>query len=64
MSAAPDDSKRCPECKSTNLQFVGSRDHRGPRRADGSEAPVVARTIQVRCRRCKASWGVLRRVVN
>jgi hypothetical protein len=57
-----DDSKRCPECKSANLELVGTRDRRAP--GSGSDGPVVAKTINVRCRRCGASWDILRRVSN
>ncbi|MBY0458686.1 MAG: hypothetical protein K2V38_15210 [Gemmataceae bacterium] len=55
----PPDSKRCPECKSTNLAFRGARDHR-PKGTPAGEP--VARTVHVACRRCGASWDVLRRL--
>lgn len=62
MAKATDDSKRCPECRSTNLRLVSTRDHRAPNRGDGMEPPVVARTLVVQCGRCKAQWSLLRRV--
>ena len=60
-----DDSKRCPECRSTSIYLEGTREHRPPRRGgDGSEPRVVARTLHVRCRRCKHSWTICRRVTE
>jgi hypothetical protein len=41
MSDAPDDSKRCPECKNTNIRLVGTRDIRAPK--SGPDGPVLAR---------------------
>ena len=58
----PDDSKRCPECKSTNLEYLGTRERRAP--GSGPDGAVVAKTINVRCRRCGASWDILRRAQN
>ena len=59
----PDDSKRCPECRSTNIYLESTREHRAPR--TGNEEPrVVAKTLNIRCRRCKADWSILRRVAT
>lgn len=57
------DSKRCPECNSTNIYLEGTREHRAkqvPR--DTAAAPVVAKTLNIRCRRCGNSWSILRKV--
>jgi len=59
------DDSRCPEYFSTNLKVESIRDVRRPRRkGDPADAqrPVVARQIEVRCRRCKWSGSILRRV--
>jgi DNA-directed RNA polymerase subunit RPC12/RpoP len=62
-----DDSKqdtiRCPECRSTNIYLESTREHRAPRQGD-EEPRVVAKTLNIRCRRCKADWSVLKRVTN
>jgi len=59
-----DDDSRCPECSGTNLKVESIREVRRPRRkgepAD-AERPVVARQIEVTCRRCKWSGSILRR---
>ena len=39
------DSKRCPECKSTNLKCLGTREIRNPKA--GPDAPVLAKTINI-----------------
>ena len=62
MSEAPDDGKRCPECKSTNLKYLGTREIRNPKAGPG--APILARTINVQCRRCKAEWSITRRATG
>jgi hypothetical protein len=56
---------RCPECHSTNLEVTNVRDVQRPAKKDeppDAERPVVARKIEVRCRRCKWSDFLLRRV--
>ncbi len=65
MSTAPDDTKRCPECRSTNIALEGTREIRAKReKRSAAEPPVVARQLSVRCRRCKADWTILRRVTG
>jgi len=59
MADDPDDAKRCPECKSTNIRLESTREHRTP---DGDR--VVANTLWIRCRRCRASWSILRRTAE
>jgi hypothetical protein len=56
---------RCAECRSTNLAVESVRDVRRPaRKGDPPDArrQVVARKIEVRCRRCGWSDCILRRV--
>ena len=56
--------ERCPECHGTNLEVVSVREVRRPSRPDDApdiELPVVARKIEVRCRRCGWSDFILRR---
>ena len=55
----------CAECRSSNLEVVGIRDMRRPAQPGdlpGAQPPVVARKINVRCRRCGWSDFLLRRV--
>jgi len=59
------DDSQCPECFGTDLKVVNVRDVRGPRRKDEQKPagrPVLARKIEVKCRRCGWSGFVLRRV--
>ncbi len=59
------DSKRCPECRSTNIYLEGTREHRAKQVPPAAaEAPVVAKTLSIRCRRCNASWAILRKVTG
>jgi hypothetical protein len=56
---------RCAECRSTNLEVVSMRDVQRPARRgepQDAERPVVARKVEVRCRRCGWSDFILRRV--
>jgi hypothetical protein len=65
MSDNPDDAKRWPECKSTNISLESTRDVRAKRKKGETAAPpVVAKTLWIRCRRCQASWSILRRVTE
>jgi len=60
-----EDDGRCAECRSTNLEVVSIRDvQRPPRKGDppDAERAVVARKVEVRCRRCGWSDFILRRV--
>ena len=63
MSDPKDDTKRCPECRSTNIYLESTREHDAPRQGN-AEPRVVAKTLYIRCRRCKASWSILRRVTE
>jgi hypothetical protein len=56
------DDKRCPECKSRNIDLESTTEIRA-KPTDGGAAPpaIVAKTLWVRCRRCRASWSILRR---
>lgn len=60
----PDDDSRCPECFSTNLKVVNIRDVQKPHRKGepAAEPRIVARKIEVQCRRCKWSGFIVRRV--
>jgi hypothetical protein len=58
----PDDSKHCPECKSSRLELVNTREGRAP--GSGLDGPVLAKALHIRCRRCSASWEIVRRVTN
>lgn len=66
MSDSADrDSKRCPECKSSNIYLESTREIRAKETPEGaSEPPVVAKTLNIRCRRCGASWSILRKVAK
>jgi hypothetical protein len=58
------DDGRCAECRSSDLEVVSIRDiERPPLRGDllDAERPVVARKVEVRCRRCGWSDFLLRR---
>jgi hypothetical protein len=60
-----EDDGRCAECRSTSLKVISIRDVHLPARKGESvdaERPVVARKIEVRCRRCGWSDFILRRV--
>jgi hypothetical protein len=60
-----DGDGRCGECHGTNLAVVSIRDvQRPPRNGEPAdvERPVVARKVEVRCRRCGWSDFILRRV--
>jgi hypothetical protein len=63
--AVSKEDSRCPECFGTNLKVVNIRDVQRPRRkgepADAAR-PVVARKIEVQCRRCKWSGFVVKPV--
>ena len=63
---AGNDDSRCPECFGTNLKVESIRDVRRPARKgeppSDAGRPVVARQVEVRCRRCKWSGSILRRV--
>lgn len=57
--------ERCGECRSTNLEVVNIRDVQRPARPGAppdAERPVVARKVEVRCRRCGWSDFLLWRV--
>lgn len=56
---------RCGECGSSDLAVESVREVRRPNRKGdpkGVEQPVVARQIWVRCRRCRFTDCILRRV--
>jgi len=60
-----DNDTQCPECFGGDLKVVSIRDLRGPRRKGetaSAERPVVARKVEVVCRRCKWSGFLLQRV--
>jgi hypothetical protein len=63
MSDPKEDTRRCPECRSTNIYLESTREHHAPRQGE-AEPPVVAKTLNIRCRRCKASWSILRHVTK
>ena len=64
MADDPNDAKRCPECKSTSIRLESTREIRAKQPGPDGTAPVVAKTLWIRCRRCKASWSILRRVTE
>jgi hypothetical protein len=60
-----DGDGRCAECGSANLEVISLRDVRRPSRQGerpDAERPVVARKVEVRCRRCGWSDFILRPV--
>jgi hypothetical protein len=61
MSDDANDAKRCPECRSTDIYLENTREIRAKRKGANETSPVVAKTLWIRCRRCKASWSILRR---
>ncbi len=57
--------ERCGVCGSRNLRVVNVREVRRPTQPSDpvdAKAPVVARKVEVRCRRCGRSDFLLRRV--
>ena len=64
MADDPNDAKRCPECKSSNIRLESTREIRAKQPNPDGTAPVVAKTLWIRCRRCGASWSILRRVTE
>ena len=57
------DSKRCPECKSSNIYLESTREIRAKETPAGAAGPpVVAKNLHIRCRRCGADWSILRKV--
>lgn len=57
------DTKRCPDCRCTNLESESTREHRAPKTGN-AEPPVVATTLHIRCRCCRNSWTVLKCVTD
>jgi hypothetical protein len=47
MADDPNDAKRCPECKSTNIRLESTREIRTKQPRPDGTTPVVAKTLEV-----------------